>query len=300
MARNGSGTEVIPNTLVAGTPITASDHNENYADIASEITNSLALDGQSTMTGQFKASNGTAGAPGISFGSDTDTGFYRSASNELSGAVGGSQAIKVSSSGVDAPNGRLMEAGATLLPPGSIIPFGGSAAPAGWLLCYGQAVSRSTYADLYAAIGTAHGTGDGSTTFNVPDLRGRAPIGKDDMGGSAASRVTTAGSGVDGGTLGATGGAQNVTIAAGNLPQLSVMITDPGHTHATSPVTPDVGTAVIGQPTATGAGTSVANVTSLSISTASTGISATANTGGANTALNKVPPVIVLSFIIKY
>lgn len=61
--------------------------------------------------------------------------------------------------------------------------------PTGWLRCYGQAVSRTTYAALFAAIGTAFGAGDGTTTFNVPDLRGRAVAGKDDMGGSSAGRL---------------------------------------------------------------------------------------------------------------
>jgi microcystin-dependent protein len=62
--------------------------------------------------------------------------------------------------------------------------FAGATAPAGSLLCYGQAVSRTAYAGLFAALGTAHGVGDGSTTFNLPDLRSRATIGKSDMGGS--------------------------------------------------------------------------------------------------------------------
>ena len=60
---------------------------------------------------------------------------------------------------------------------GVIQMFGGSTPPAGWLLCDGSAVSRTTYATLFAAIGTTWGAGDGSTTFNLPDLRGRAPIG---------------------------------------------------------------------------------------------------------------------------
>lgn len=60
---------------------------------------------------------------------------------------------------------------------GTIQMFGGSTPPNGWLLCDGSAVSRTTYATLYAVIGTTYGTGDGSTTFNLPDLRGRAPIG---------------------------------------------------------------------------------------------------------------------------
>ena len=60
---------------------------------------------------------------------------------------------------------------------GMIQMFAGSTAPSGWLLCQGQAVSRTTYAKLYSVIGTKWGSGDGSTTFNLPDLRGRAPIG---------------------------------------------------------------------------------------------------------------------------
>jgi microcystin-dependent protein len=64
-------------------------------------------------------------------------------------------------------------------------------APSGWLLCYGQAISRTTYDILFAAIGTTYGAGNGSTTFNVPDLRGRTIVGLDNMGGSQAGRLTT-------------------------------------------------------------------------------------------------------------
>jgi hypothetical protein len=78
------------------------------------------------------------------------------------------------------------------VPVGSIIPYGGSSTPTGWLLCQGQAVSRSTYASLFAVLGTAFGAGDGSTTFNLPNLQQRFPLGK------AASGV--------GSTLGAAGG----------------------------------------------------------------------------------------------
>lgn len=55
---------------------------------------------------------------------------------------------------------------------GTVLPFAGEAAPNGWLLCYGQAISRTTYSTLFGIIGTTYGTGDGSTTFNLPDLRG--------------------------------------------------------------------------------------------------------------------------------
>lgn len=63
------------------------------------------------------------------------------------------------------------------VPAGAIMPFGGSSAPFGWLLCNGAAVSRTDYADLFAVIGTSYGTGDNSTTFNVPDLRECVPVG---------------------------------------------------------------------------------------------------------------------------
>lgn len=81
----------------------------------------------------------------------------------------------------DSQNQELKRvAGGTLYadcPIGSYIPFGGTSIPTGWLLCNGQAVSRTDYADLFAVIGTAYGSGDGSTTFNIPDLREAVPKG---------------------------------------------------------------------------------------------------------------------------
>ncbi len=88
------------------------------------------------------------------------------------------------------------------IPAGIYIPYGGAVAPAGWVLCDGSAISRTTYADLFTAISTAYGIGDGATTFNVPDMRGRNALGKDDMGGTPANRVTDAQADVIGGSLG--------------------------------------------------------------------------------------------------
>lgn len=62
---------------------------------------------------------------------------------------------------------------------GIVLPFAGATAPTGWLLCQGQAVSRTTYAALFAVIGATYGAGDGTTTFNVPDMRGEFPRGLD-------------------------------------------------------------------------------------------------------------------------
>ena len=94
------------------------------------------------------------------------------------------------------------------VPVGSVTAYAGSTAPSGWLLCFGQAVDRTAYAQLFGVVSTTYGTGDGSTTFNLPDLRGRVPAGKDDMGGSAASRLTSTTITSGAATLGNSGGAQ--------------------------------------------------------------------------------------------
>ncbi len=106
------------------------------------------------------------------------------------------------------------------VPVGMVAPFAGSTAPTGWLMCFGQNVSRSTYSALFTAISTAFGVGDGSTTFGLPDLRGRAVAGKDDMGGTSANRLITM---VSGGTLGASGGAEQYALGASEIPS---------HTHS--------------------------------------------------------------------
>lgn len=65
------------------------------------------------------------------------------------------------------------------VPPGALTPYAGASAPPGWLLANGAAVSRTTYAALFAVVGTTYGVGDGSTTFNLPNLKGRVPVGID-------------------------------------------------------------------------------------------------------------------------
>jgi microcystin-dependent protein len=103
---------------------------------------------------------------------------------------------------------------------GAIVDYGGSTAPSGWLLCGGQLVSRTTYSALFQVLGTSFGTGDGSTTFAIPDCRGRVAAGKDDMGGSSASRLsgpafTTGNSVTLGGTVGAWFGSLRAAFGIG-------------------------------------------------------------------------------------
>ncbi len=93
-----------------------------------------------------------------------------------------------------------------VLPSGVVVPYAATSAPTGWLLCNGAAVSRATYAALFSLIGTAYGAGDGSTTFNVPDLRGRVPLGVGTGSGLTARVIAT------------TGGAEEATITDAELP----------------------------------------------------------------------------------
>lgn len=164
------------------------------------------------------------------------------------------------------------------VPIGAVIDFAGTSAPSGWLLSYGQAISRTTYATLFAAIGTTYGTGDGSTTFNVPDLRGRTRVGKDDMGGAAASRITAASkAAIDGLILGATGGSEEHALSIAEMPE---------HNHPVSPSNARVGTSTYNW---NGGGNPVSpnNATVLSIG----------NTGGSEAHTNMQPTIILNSMI---
>lgn len=162
-----------------------------------------------------------------------------------------------------------------LVPTGCVFPFAGSSSPTGYLLCDGSNVSRTTYAALFAIIGTTYGAGDGSSTFALPDMRGRSVFGKDNMGGSAANRLTNAVSGgVAGTTLGATGGTQSETLSEAQIP---------AHSHNISIYNRS-------SPYASSASDQSAM--------ASGGTLNTTLTGGGQ-AHNNVPPAIVLNYIIK-
>jgi microcystin-dependent protein len=117
-------------------------------------------------------------------------------------------------------------AAAQFVPAGVISAYAGSSAPTGYLLCYGQAISRSTYSGLFDAIGTTWGSGNGSSTFNVPDLRDRMLIGKADIGGVDAAIIDSL---LTSTSLGATydgeGAIDTITLAEANIPS---------HTHSFS------------------------------------------------------------------
>lgn len=105
-------------------------------------------------------------------------------------------------------------AAAPACPVGTIVAYAGEQAPKEWLLCDGKAVERKKFAKLFAAIGTRFGPGTSPQTFNLPDLRGRFPLGVDTMGGKAAGRV----SGSGGMFLGGSGGTDKHQLLIEEVP----------------------------------------------------------------------------------
>lgn len=151
------------------------------------------------------------------------------------------------------------------VPAGHILPWPGNAAPAGYSFAYGQAVSRTTYAAAFAVYSTVYGSGDGSTTFNLPDLRGRTIFGRDDMGGSPANRITT-----NGIVLGSTGGEDK---------HLLTVLEMPSHTHTYTAWS------------ASGSGASNGS--------GNGGISSNTGAQGGGTSHNNMPPYTVMNWIVK-
>ena len=147
-------------------------------------------------------------------------------------------------------------------------------------------------------VGTTYGVGDGSTTFNLPDLRGRAVAGLDNMGGTAANRLTSGGSGINGIVLGASGGSETVTLtgAQTGLPGHSHTITDPGHSHNMF----WNGYAPSGGGGGVATGTYSGGLTPLqSNSTRITGTNAVSE-ANASSVHNNTQPTIITNYIIKY
>lgn len=231
---------------------------------------------------------------------------------------------------------NLVSGGSSGVPTGTVMPFAGSVVPEGWALCNGAAISRTANALLFAAIGTVYGAGNGSTTFNIPDLRGRTVFGLDNMGGTAAGRLTTAGGISVNNTLGANGGTQALSIAVANLPAHNHSFTgsssttsSDSHTHTYQDAYFAENTNLIGSTNAVGGngrfGTSAGtdndnsflfrtttnghtsnyNSNNVNLSTGSdshnhtvTPAGTIGNTGG-GTALPALNPALVLNYIIK-
>jgi microcystin-dependent protein len=249
---------------------------------AATLGSTLGVTGAVTLTTDLTVPNG---GTGVSTFTDKGVLYGQGASAVLVTAAGSEgQLLRAGSGGT--PAFTTINA---VNPPGAIVMYAATSAPTGYLLCEGSNVSRTTYSDLFAAIGTNYGVGDGSSTFGLPNLEGRFPIGYD---GSTYALNGTGGALTDTPTLSGTNAGTALTIA--NLP---------AHGHDTwGSVWPS------GSWTG-GTGTSQSSVTQTSGTLVTASTLRTLDTGsgtththawtGTSTAVDTVPPYIVVNYIIK-
>lgn len=207
MPTDSNGAYSLPNGYQAATgeTILASQHNPPLEDLAAAVTGRLPRSGIAPMSGPLKLIPGSAAAPSFVFSDALQTGLFRTSAG-IGVAVSGQKVAELTS-----------------LPIGlGPLPWSGLNAPPLWVLAYGQMLSRTTYADLWAhaqtqiALGSVFwNVGNGSTTFGIGDARGRVMGGRDNMGGIAAGRLTTV---VDGNQHGGVGGSQNHTLSQSEIP----------------------------------------------------------------------------------
>jgi microcystin-dependent protein len=247
------------------------------------------------MAGALKLANGTVSAPAASFNSASGTGLYKT-TDGFGVAINGAQVAEFTAGG--------MTKGSRYI--GELIPWTGKTAPARCVLPYGQTLSRTTYADLWAfaqleiAAGNLfYNNGDGSTTFGIGDARGRAIAAPDIMGGSTdAARLTGSSMAATRTSVGGTGGEGLHTQSVNEMPahSHSVNVSDPGHTHTTTitaPVWTSFGGANIG-----GSPNTAFQQQGLGINTAVTGIAVSINNNGSGQAFNVVQPTLLCNFAL--
>ena len=192
----------ITNAATSGTPILAATGGDtNIAfQLTSKGSGTLLLDGGST--GSVDIGTSSSGAINLKRNTAITGTLNASGAATLQSTLAVTGVSTLSAGITVAATGPL-----SFLPAGSVIWKASTTVPSGWLECDGSAISRTTYSALFADIGTTWGTGDGSTTFNLPTQARRVVVGK---GGS--------GTGTLGATVGSTGGAETVTIGTTNLP----------------------------------------------------------------------------------
>ena len=188
---------------------------------------------------------------------------------------------------------RLALGTSFLVPTGVLNPYAGATAPVGWLLCFGQSISRTTYATLFTAIGTTYGSVSG-TTFNLPDMRGQATAGLDNMGGTSRNRILDTNADVLGGEIGDSGGhthTHSLSAGAHTLTEAEI----PSHSHTVQLNSPSGGDT---QPGAC-LDTNPFNPSTTGTSSTGGGGSHAHNMSGSITSQEALQPTIFLNYIIK-
>lgn len=201
-----------------------SQHSFSIANMARSLFRLAVNDALQALASNNKGSSAPATKyPGMTWIDDSGTPWVEKRWDGADWIVSGY---------INASTNLWTPAGANSIDPGICVEYYGTTAPGGWLFPYGQAVSRSGYAALFTALGTTHGGGDGSTTFNLPDRRDRMAIGRGNMGGTPAGLITEPVTGLNTSTLGATGGSQAASSVPSHAhPHVRTIIDDSGSYH---------------------------------------------------------------------
>jgi len=215
---NTTGSFAVQMKTAAGSALTLSQGINSF--IACDGTDIYELD-STTSVNTFTANTLTATSITTSILATTDVSTTTLTATSITTSVIDASSItvtgNVSATEYYGDGSNLSGVSTDTIPSGSVFPYAGTSEPSGYLFCYGQAISRSTYSDLFSAIGTTYGSGDFTTTFNLPDIRGRVVAGQDDMGGTSANRLTGASGGVNGDVLGAAGGDEEHQLTEAEL-----------------------------------------------------------------------------------
>lgn len=252
------------------------------------FSSTLSVLGNTVLSSSLSVSNRTVLSSSLSVAGSTVLSSSLSVSDRtvLESTLSVAALVEMSShlsvAGSADVTGRVYQATHMLVPPGSVVAYIASSAPGGWLLCDGSAISRTTYSILFGIIGTTYGVGNGTTTFNLPDMRGRVPVGYG------------TGSGLTARVLAATGGEETHVLTTDEMPSHSHNITDPGHSHSYVNNTNN-------QDTDNAFGTqTAADDSDLGATTGTSTTGITINNSGGGQAHNNMQPFIVLNYIIKY
>ncbi len=272
-------TYIVTNNTTGGFAITIGGSTGSTVSIPNGVTAQVYCDGinffssQTGSAGNFDVNGNltVSGTTALSGALTGTTGVFSGAISAVSPAFTGTPTAPTAAAGTNttqiATTAFVLANG---VPTGGLVMWPTGSAPSGFLLCAGTAVSRTTYAALFAVVGTTFGSGDGSTTFNLPNYTNRMPYGT---------------------TVGATGGSADAVVVSHTH---TATVTDPGHAHTLTNL-------ALLSDTVSGGGITIQTRTNSNNTTvaAFTGITVGNSTEGSSGTNANLPPYLGINFIIK-
>lgn len=218
--------------------------------------------------------NGSEALAGVVVTGGTINGAIIGGSNAVAGTFTTANVTTLNATTINATGGGIAPTGSLTMWAGAVV-----SPPTGWLACNGANVSRTTYATLFAVVGTTWGAGDGSTTFGLPNLLNKFPVGAGDTY-----------------ALAATGGSANATLVSHTH---TATVTDPGHVHNLKGGDGDVTDYVGGSGFPYGVGIGSDLGSTYQVASKTTGVTVSNSTEGSSATNANLPPYVAVGFIIK-